>query len=196
MELIESTEGQSQLVRFFVQRGIGPCGLTHAEIIDLSDDQLEAGHHFIQWLFPLNEPSRHIDNAPLITANDLNLLKGPFPKAHFLSGVLRFLNFYGMDYLTPKQVFTVQPAATFTERAANWATPGNHNLKRITRIIRSCRFFGADQVARAVHQGFCDLQPQLSGVITKTVKGFWDDALNVPLDQPINVSPNIRRVRP
>jgi len=185
----------SPLVAFFTKRGPGPNGLTLLEILDLSDEELENSHNFVQWLFPLNEESKHNLNAPILTNADILIIEKPFARMHVVASVTRFLDFYGMAYQFEDRTFSIKPGNNFAERSQVWATPGNHNLKRITRMIRSCRFFGAEPIANSLHKGFIALKPVIPDVITDTVKMYWDAALNAPLDQRINVSPNVLRVR-
>ena len=60
----------SPLVRFY--RGDAPDarGRTLDDILAWDDEQLEAVHDYIQWLFPLDEPSRFNPDAPLLTPAD------------------------------------------------------------------------------------------------------------------------------
>ena len=54
-------------------RGNGPDseGRTLAEILAWSDDELEAVHDYIQWLFPLPEPSMFNADAPVLTPAEI-----------------------------------------------------------------------------------------------------------------------------
>jgi len=68
------------LTSFLTDAGIDAAGRTHADNIAMTDEELENNHDFIQWLFPLPEPSRAvpkltgpdaegIDNSPSIRSS-------------------------------------------------------------------------------------------------------------------------------
>ena len=59
------------LIEFY--RGIAPDseGRTLADLWAFSDDEMEEVHDFIQWMFPLREPSRFNPDAPLLTDEDV-----------------------------------------------------------------------------------------------------------------------------
>ena len=47
----------SPIVRFLVQDGRDGAGRTFAQVLAFGDAELERRHDFVQWLFPLGEPS-------------------------------------------------------------------------------------------------------------------------------------------
>jgi hypothetical protein len=110
-------------------------GRTYASMIATNDEDMEQCHDQIQWLFPLHEASKMaIHSYPLITPEYIDWLMGQ-PKSvitairlHLIRGLDRMLNFY----------MTTHP---------NWLHPKNHNMLRITRIIRSLRLFGLEKEA-------------------------------------------------
>ena len=61
----------SDLIAFY--RGLAPDseGRTLADLWAFSDREMEDIHDFIQWMFPLREPSRFNPDAPLLTAADI-----------------------------------------------------------------------------------------------------------------------------
>jgi hypothetical protein len=60
----------SQLLDFYRGTQLDSSGRMLHEIWDWTDDDLEAIHDFIQWLFPLPEPSQFNPDAPLLTPED------------------------------------------------------------------------------------------------------------------------------
>src|SRR5262245_840829 len=66
----------SRLVDFYRGAGTDTGGRQLAEIWAWGDDDLEAVHDFIQWLFPLPEPSRFNPDAPRLTEADIATFRG------------------------------------------------------------------------------------------------------------------------
>lgn len=96
------------------------------------DDRLEAVHDFIQWMFPLAEPSPVNPEAPVLEAGALAELQArpdlrSRVQANVRASYARMRRFY--------------------EDSSHWVTPGNHNHLRITRILRSLRLIGLDAEA-------------------------------------------------
>jgi hypothetical protein len=136
------------LLAFYRGFGRDVQGRTHAEILAWSDATLEAVHDYIQWLFPLPEPSGANPLAPLVTAR----VRTAFHESEEMRGRLRaawlrMLRFYG---LAVAHHGMVAPAASFSQRAANWLTPHNHNHLRLTRILRSLHLLGLEQESAAL----------------------------------------------
>src|ERR1022692_1897101 len=67
------------------------------DILDWPDDDLEAVHDFIQWLFPLPEPSGFNPDAPLLTEADIAAFKSdPVLQANLMKSFERILTFLGL----------------------------------------------------------------------------------------------------
>lgn len=138
----------SPLVRFYAGAGPDGHGRKIAEIWAWDDAALERVHDYIQWLFPLPEPSRFNDGAPLLTAADIAAFAAQAELRDNLRRSLgRLLAFYGFA-LGPGP--RVTQAADFAARAADWLTPQNHNFLRLTRILRALSLLGLGGEARAL----------------------------------------------
>jgi hypothetical protein len=61
----------SRLVEFYFGRATDSEGRLLHEIWEWGDDDFEEVHDFVQWLFPLPEPSRFNPDAPLLTEEDV-----------------------------------------------------------------------------------------------------------------------------
>ena len=94
-----------------------------------------AVHDFIQWLFPLPEPSRFNLNAPLLTAEDIVTFRSdPQLQGGLARSFERFLAFLG---LVVREDGQVAEGPHFSARLDDaWAYP-NHNWLRISRVLRS-----------------------------------------------------------
>ena len=55
-----------RVLRFFSGEGTDSRGRPLGQILNWSDDELERTHDFIQWLFPLVEPSGFNVHAPVL----------------------------------------------------------------------------------------------------------------------------------
>ena len=58
----------SAITAFLEGRGVDAAGRTFDEIVGLDPFRLEHRHDYIQWLFPLAEPSGAVAGAPLGSA--------------------------------------------------------------------------------------------------------------------------------
>src|SRR5262249_56637134 len=130
----------SRLVDFYRGAGTDTGGRRLAEIWAWGDDDLEAVHDFIQWLFPLPEPSRFNPDAPRLTEADIATFRGdPLLQDHLTRSFERILSFLGLA-LGPDGKVVEGP--NLAARAPDvWASP-NHNWLRITRILRSLSLLG------------------------------------------------------
>ena len=112
----------NRIVEFLTGNGTTTEGFTLDDILAMSDEELESNHQYIQWLFPLNEPSKMVPGAPYLTSADTALLAAnPAAKASILKGLARMKSFY---------------------ENTNFITPFNHNLRRISRILKSLVLMG------------------------------------------------------
>jgi len=111
-------------------------GRTFDSMLRMTNEQLEKCHDQIQWMFPLHEESKHATTYPILTKETVSLAKQQ--DAIVLNMTLakqrmeQFLGIGDFDRI---------------ERQAEWCWNKNHNLLRITRILRSLRFFDLEKEA-------------------------------------------------
>jgi hypothetical protein len=135
----------SQLIDFYRGTGRDAQGRTLADIWAYSDDELESVHDFIQWLFPLREPSRFNPDAPLLTDSDIaEFRSSPALRENLLRSLEVFLAFVGLEYKDG----SVTKAPDFDIKGEVWQYP-NHNWLRITRVLTSTRLLGLEPMSRA-----------------------------------------------
>jgi hypothetical protein len=96
------------------------------------DERLEAVHDFIQWMFPLAEPSPVNPSAPVLDEAALAELRAR-PDLHAT--------------VQANVCASYERMRRFYEESRHWITPGNHNHLRITRILKSLRLLGLDAEA-------------------------------------------------
>lgn len=143
------------------------------------DDELEFVHNYIQWLFPLPEPSQFNPDAPLLTASDMTAFKAdPVLQGNLQKSFARILRFLGLQQDTPGKI---QEGDNFQDRQADvWSGP-NHNWLRITRILRSLTLLGQADQARALYNFLSTVYKIKQFPISKTTFQFWTDALKPEL---------------
>jgi hypothetical protein len=140
---------QSDLVRFYSGAGPDHRGRYLKDIQQWSDDRLEAVHDYIQWLFPLPEPSAFDVAAPVLTSTSIEQFRAqPELQQKLRASFLRMMNFYGFELHSGEKI-TVTRAADFAARSRVWLSAENHNHLRITRILRSLTLLGLEAEATA-----------------------------------------------
>ena len=119
------------------------------EIQEWPDDQLESVHDYIQWLFPLPEPSGFNAAAPILNPQSIQEFRTrPDLQQNLRVSFQRLANFYGFEALSIKPI-KVDRAPNFAAKATGWLSPGNHNHLRITRILRCLTVLGLEAEAKA-----------------------------------------------
>ena len=175
----------SRWLDFYRGEGIDEAGRTLAAYWAFSDDEMEVIHDFIQWMFPLREPSRFNPNAPRLTDRDITEFQSdPRLRANLLRSLDRFLGFLGLE----RSGGEVVKSARFSARRQLWSHP-NHNWLRVTRVLHSLRLLGLDAEAQAV---FTFLKSHIesgeSGIDSGTFR-YWRDAATSGRAGPTGVLP-------
>ena len=157
----------SQLTDFFIDEGIDPQGRTLDDILSYSDNKLEATHNCIQWMFPLHEKSFHSTTAQVLDGENIKKLqKSSIAKNNMLKTLDRICKFFGiLDHEN-------------TRKHPMWCRTGNHNLLRITRIIRSLRLFGLEKEAKQFHNSITYVAEGEGNRVSSETYDYWNDALN------------------
>ncbi len=139
-------------------------GRYYNQMVDWTDDQIEQCHDQVQHLFPLHEESKMAVCYPVIsreitdaTKNDVKIQK------NMLAATIRFEKF-----LSVGEYFSASDTA-------KWCKNGNHNLLRITRIIRSLRLFGFSEAARSFHSHV--IEPTYYHKINSKTLQYWQKAM-------------------
>lgn len=118
----------SPLVAFLNGTGLDAAGRTFHDVIALDDDELERRHDFIQWLFPLPEPSRAVPGSPVLTPQEASAISD---SAAALSNLAA----------------AADRMSAFYDATEHWLAAHDHNHLRISRIIRSLRLLVGDTAA-------------------------------------------------
>jgi hypothetical protein len=155
------------------------------DIQEWPDERLESVHDFIQWMFPLLQPSGANPDAPVLDRETIMAFRSrPDLQANLETSFARMLRFYGLD-LHPGPEVKIIRASNFAERSKNWLRPGNHNHLRITRILSSLRLLGREADARAFYDCLVDIYRDECATgrprITEPTFEFWRAAANDPI---------------
>ena len=108
---------------------------------------LERRHDFIQWLFPLREPSRYNPGAPVLSPVDEAAFRSePDLRARLLRSLDLMLAFYGFV----RDGAEIRPCHADAIARAAWLKPWDHNHLRLSRIVQSLALLGCEPEALAL----------------------------------------------
>jgi hypothetical protein len=165
----------SDLLDFYRGEGTDAEGRYLKEIWTWQDDELEEVHDFIQWMFPLPEPSQFNPDAPLLTEQDIAAFNSdPALLANLIKSFERILGFLGFSLAGDGRVVE---GDNFTARVPDvWAVP-NHNWLRITRILRSLTLLGMESQAHALYERLSAFHTSRQFPIPANTFRYWTDAV-------------------
>lgn len=124
---------------------LGHGGMDHrqrtlSQALAWDDEILESTHDFIQWWFPLAEPSAFNVHAPIASRAEFKELQGDDRVRVGLELALhRMLRFYGLRIDASA---VIEKTDEWDRRSENWAFRPNHNDLRITRMLKSLCLLG------------------------------------------------------
>lgn len=128
----------------------------------------EGCHNHVQWVFPTDQPSQFNLNAPLVTRNTIDAFENYIELSSQLDNAFRrFIRFLN-ETLSSNFEF------------GSWLTPDNHNLLRITRVIRCMNLFGMRENAKELYEWMSELyaDPKYASIIGPVTWKYWTDAYN------------------
>jgi uncharacterized protein (TIGR02452 family) len=148
------------LVEFYQGKGPNSDGLMFEDILKWSDRQLENtgpfSHRYIQWLFPswgesdYNKDSPVLSDAPHIAKQ---FSQDPVCMKNMERAFHRILKFYGLEL--DEESMTI---SRIRGHRFHWIKPGDHNYRRITRILGCLSNMGL----KAHAQAFLDILEDLA----------------------------------
>ncbi|HUU87656.1 MAG TPA: opioid growth factor receptor-related protein [Candidatus Glassbacteria bacterium] len=147
----------SRLIDFHLNLGPDSSGRSLLHILYFSNTDLEFTHDYIQWLFPLPEPSGYIKNCPVMDEDVLDRFKNSDELKDSLISCLKLMkSFYKNDY--------------------GWTSKNNHNHLRISRIIRCLALVGLSQEANDFYRFILKLAIERNAEISETTLKYWEAA--------------------
>jgi hypothetical protein len=167
----------STVVRFYRGDGRDARGRTLDDILGWDDAALESVHDFVQWLFPLDEPSAFNPDAPLVSEADRAAFRqDPRLEANLRRAFERMLAFYGLELDETGAAPAVRRAGSWDERSPVWLHRGNHNHLRLTRILKSLTILGQPALARALYDRLWEEANRAPDRITPVTLRYWTSA--------------------
>lgn len=142
------------ILAFLEGDGTDGRGRTLFEVLAFDDVRLEATHDFIQWLFPLTEPSGAVPDAPVLAPGDIADIRA--------SGMAQCALAAATDRMD-----------AFYRNTHDWLMPNDHNHLRITRIIRSLRLLREDEDADAFRSLILARVDATRAPISARSRGYW-----------------------
>ena len=128
-----------------------------AMILQQTDHQAETNHDYIQWLFPLDEPSRSVLGAPLLNELEIEEIRqSELAQQNLVKSASWFLG--------------------FLERNDHWITKYDHNHLRITRVIKSLRLLTSDEAAEEFKDKMLGLVGDKLNLVDQKARGLWASA--------------------
>ncbi len=159
----------SPILRYYGGTGADDRGRTLAETQALDARRMEYYHDFIQWLFPLCQPSGYNPGAPVLTDDDVRaFLDRAELRENLRRSFAAFLAFLGLEY------------ADGSVRAAGPVRPRvfeipNHNWLRITRVLLCLKTLGLDDECRAFF-AYLEGVYEGGGGVTRDTFAYWEGA--------------------
>lgn len=168
-ELLTSS---SPLIRFYTGQASDHYGRYIEEIWEQSAAWFEETHDYIQWLFPIPEPSRFNVLAPVLGSYE----RSCFHESEELqsrqgTSLEVMLGFYGLRW--ERDVVVARTGLNPSDHT--WLESGGHNHLRITRIIRSLYLCGQQKSANAFRDAVIKIGTE-QGSVSEQSKRYWRSA--------------------
>ena len=150
----------------------------------MSVRDMEATHDYIQWLFPLMEPSSVSMHAPVLDGACISALVGdPRFRTRLLRAFDKMLGFYGLKMVAVGETVRVSKAAFFERQAHVWLSPDNHNFMRLTRIMRSLSLLSERPLARSLLVCLQTIAAEQPDIVGATTLAHWLQAVSNNSDE-------------
>lgn len=147
------------IIKFLSNKQCDYKGRLYSDILHCTDREMELCHDQVQWIFPLHEASGHALTYPIINRDIVTECKDNEEVLENISNaVKRMTNFYAFD-------------SKDRNKQKVWCKGFNHNLLRITRIIRSSRLLGLDEEANEFYRHAKDAGDYFD--IGNVAKAYW-----------------------
>lgn len=155
------------------------CGIER--IINFTDVQLENSHSYIQYVFPLQEPSVYNLKAPVLTDKEIEWIKnesGNKARINLQKMFIRMLKFYGFQYYIYPEGIKIEKSNSFNEQSRVWLTRNNHNYKRLTRIFKCLMICGLKSEAEEFFAILEEIYKENKEIIGENTFNYWKGAIN------------------
>ncbi len=168
---------ESPLIAFYLGTARDGHGRMLDEILAWTDERLEDVHNYIQWLFPLDEPSRFSPRAPILTPADIERFRSdPDLPLALRRSLVRFLAFLGLERSEEGEAVTIRKASAYQDRRNTWLYQGSHNYLRVTRVLKSLRLLGLEREAEALLACLKQVYHEQPRAIGEVTYAYWLEA--------------------
>ena len=166
----------SNIVEFYRGEMPNQAGCFLYDMWSFSPGEYEMDHDYVQWMFPSNEMSGLNCDAPVMTMEESAI----FQTDDHLKDCVRYsfykiLNFFGFRCIESAGAPIIEPLEL--EESRNWLKQFNHNMLRVTRILKCLRLTGLTEYAIA----FYDALRPYKETLSSNTWGFWTRAIMDPL---------------
>jgi Opioid growth factor receptor (OGFr) conserved region len=170
---------RSSLVAFYAGQMPDSEGRRIEDIWSWDYERLEYVHDYIQWLFPLNEPSAFNMKAPILDDQTIQAFKtNPDLRVRLIKSFKLMLKFYGLRCIDQSKTnIAIVRSEEYSERKVNWIRRGNHNYLRLTRILLSLKTLGLGDHAVALFESLEEIYKEESTHIGSTTYLYWKRAV-------------------
>jgi hypothetical protein len=148
------------VLEFLKGKGKDDSGRSIDDVLAFDDASLERNHDFIQWLFPLPEPSRAQPSSPVLTTDEIKAIRASTEAQTSLDrATRRMIDFY--------------------QQNDHWLRYHDHNHLRISRIIRSLALL---QSTAAAQEFLSVVELRVEGTgnrVNSESRAYWRRALMV-----------------
>ena len=166
------------LLRFYQLEGADTRGRTLAELWSWDAARLEDVHDYIQWLFPLPEPSAFNPRAPILTGHTMDAFRADAElRGRLLRSLTLMLNFYGLTLESDgSATLGIGRGPDFAAKSRGWLQAGDHNHLRLTRILTSLRLLGLADHSRALFACLAAIARDHPHAVSATTLAYWQRA--------------------
>jgi hypothetical protein len=144
---------------FLVGEGEDARGRTADDVIAMSDEELEAYHDWVQWLFPLPTASAAVPGSPVLTESDIAAIRAD-----------------------PQAIATLERASErliqFYRRTDHWLARYDHNHLRISRVIQSLRLLVGPDAAQHFYEAVLERHEAAGAPVNENSLRYWREALS------------------
>ncbi|GAA0647943.1 opioid growth factor receptor-related protein [Brevundimonas lenta] len=149
--------GSGSILAFLEGEGTDARGRTLFDVLGFDNVALEQTHDFIQWLFPLTEPSAAVPGSPVLSQDDVEAIRAStMAQCAMAAATDRMALFYATTH--------------------DWLMPNDHNHLRITRIIRSLRLLRGEAEADAFRDAILARVAATRAPVSARSRGYWETA--------------------
>ncbi len=142
---------------FLSGQGRDAAGRTIETVLAFDDRRLESAHDYIQWLFPLTEPSAAVPGSPVLGPADVAAIRADADAGRNLDRAATLMR-------------------GFYDRTSAWLVPHDHNHLRITRILRSLTLLRDPATAEAFLRPILQRNEEAGSPVSSRSLGFWRQA--------------------